>query len=62
MPGWDRWKQRRNGLWVLEHAILDLRLAAPPAAPVPYLDVAVAHPCSGSPLGDAATQHGYAAR
>ena len=62
VPGWDRWKQRRNGLWVLEHAILDLRLEAPPDAPVTYLDVAVAHPCAGTYVGDAATENGYAAR
>ena len=62
VPGWDRWKQRRNGLWVLEHAILDLRLEAPPDAPVTYLDVAVAHPCAGTYVGDAATEDGYAAR
>ena len=48
VPAWDRWVQRRNGRWEQEHAILDLRLEAPPDAPVTYLDVVVAHPCSGT--------------
>ena len=62
VPGWDRWVRRRNGLWEREHAILDLRLEAPPAAPVTYLDVVVAHPCSETYVREAATEDGYAAR
>ena len=62
MPAWDRWVQRRNGRWEQEHAILDLRLEAPPGVPVTYLDVVVARPCSGTYVGGAATVDGYAAR
>jgi len=62
VPGWDRWVQRANGRWVLERAILDLRLEAPPAAPVTYLDTVVTHPCAATYLHGAAGEDGFAAR
>ena len=61
VPGWDRWKRLPNGRWELEHAILDLRLEAPPDAPLTYVDVKVVHPCSGSYVAGAATANGFAA-
>ena len=36
--------------------------AAPPAAPVTYLDVGVVQPCSDTDVREAATEDGYAAR
>jgi len=62
VPGWDRRRQRANGQWVVERAILDLRLEAPPDAPVTYVDTVVAHPCSASHLHGAAGASGHAAR
>ena len=41
--------------------MLDLRLEAPPDAPITYLDVVVAHPCSASYLAGAASENGFAA-
>ena len=62
VPGWDRWVQRGNGRWVVERAILDLRLEAPPAAPVTYLDTVVTHPCAATYLHGASGEDGFAAR
>ena len=59
VPGWDR--QRRNGEWVTERAVLDLRLEAPPDAPITYLDMVVTHPCAASYRHGAAGEGGYAA-
>jgi len=42
--------------------MLDLRLEAPPDAPVTYLDVVVTHPCSATYCAAAAAENGYAAR
>ena len=46
----------------MERAILDLRLEAPPDAPVTYVDTKVTHPCAASFLAGAAAEDGYAAR
>ena len=40
--------RRANARWVVERAILDLRLEAPPNAPVTYLDTVVPHPCAAT--------------
>ena len=60
VPGWDRQRQRPNGQWAVERAILDLRLEAPPDAPITYLDMVVAHPCAATYLHGAAGEGGYA--
>ena len=62
VPGWDRWVRKRNGRQVLQRAILDLRVEAPPAEPVKHLDAVVTHPCSPSYLHGAAAEAGFAAR
>ena len=62
VPAWDRWVQRANGRWVVERAILDLRLEAPPDTPVTYLDTVVTHPCAATYCTGAAGANGYAAR
>ena len=62
VPGWDRQVRRANGQRVVERASLDLRLEAPPDAPVTYLDLVVAHPCAATYCHGAAAQNGYAAR
>jgi len=62
VPAWDRWVRRANGRWVRERANLDLRLEAPPAAPVTYLDTVVAHPCAATYCTGAAAEDGFAAR
>jgi hypothetical protein len=54
--------QRANGQWVVERAILDLRLEAPPDTPVTYLDTVVAHPCAATYCVGAAGANGHAAR
>ena len=51
-----------DGRWVVERAILDLRLEAPPDAPITYADNVVTHPCSATHLHGAAAENGYAAR
>ena len=61
VPGWDRWRRRRNGQWAVERAVLDLRLEAPPDAPITYLDMVVPHPCVATQLHGAATENGHAA-
>jgi len=61
VPAWDRWRRRRNGQWEVERAVLDLRLEAPPDAPITYLDMVVAHPCAATYLHGAAGEGGYAA-
>ena len=61
VPGWDRQVRRANGQWVVERAILVLRLEAPPDAPVTYLDLVVAHPCAAIYCHGAAAENGYAA-
>ena len=61
VPAWDRQRRRRNGQWTTERAVLDLRLEAPPDAPVTYLDMVVAHPCTATYLHGAAGEGGYAA-
>jgi len=61
VPGWDRWVRRANGLWARERAILDLRLEAPPDAPLTYLDTVVTHPCAATFCHGAAATDGYAA-
>ena len=61
VPGWDRRRQRRNGEWVTGRAVLDLRLEAPPDAPITYLDMVVTHPCVAAHLHGAATGNGHAA-
>ena len=62
MPGWDRHRQLAHGRWVVERAILDLRLEAPPDAPVTYADNVVAHPCSATYVHGAVAENGFAAR
>ena len=62
VPRWDRWVRKRNGRWEVQHAILDLRVEAPPAEPATYLDTVVTHPCSPSYCAGAAKENGYAAR
>ena len=42
--------------------MLDLRLEAPPDAPVTYLDVKVTHPCSATYVAGAARENGFAAQ
>ena len=59
--GWDRLRRQPNGQWAVERAILDLRLEAPPDAPVTYLDMVVAHPCVATYLHGASGERGYAA-
>ena len=61
VPGWDRQRRRRNGQWRTERAVLDLRLEAPPDAPVTYLDVVATHPCAPAHLHGASAESGYAA-
>ena len=48
VPAWDRPVRQANGRWRVERAILDLRLEAPPGAPVTYLDMKVTHPCAAT--------------
>jgi hypothetical protein len=62
VPAWDRWVRQGNGRFRVERAILDLRLEAPPDAPVTYVDTKVTHPCAASFLAGAAAEDGYAAR
>ena len=62
VPGWDRPVRQPNGLWRVERAILDLRLEAPPDAPVTYLDTVVTHPCAATYCAGAAAANGHAAR
>jgi len=62
VPGWDRPVQQPNGRWRVERAILDLRLEAPPDAPVTYLDAVVTHPCAATYRDGAAATNGHAAR
>ena len=54
--------RRANGGWAWQRAVLDLRLEAPPDAPVTYLDVKVTHPCSATYVAGAAGENGFAAR
>ena len=61
VPGWDRQRRRRNGRWETERAVLDLRLEAPPDAPVTYLDMVVPHPGAATRLHGAAAANGHAA-
>ena len=62
VPGWDRRVRRANGTWFWQRAVLDLRLEAPPDAPVTYLDVKVTHPCSATYVAGAARENGFAAQ
>ena len=62
VPGWDRPVRQPNGLWRVERGILDLRLEAPPDAPVTYLDTVVTHPCAATYGAGAAPANGHAAR
>ena len=62
VPGWDRRVRRANGTWAWQRAVLDLRLEAPPDAPVTYLDVKVTHPCSATYVAGAARENGFAAQ
>jgi hypothetical protein len=61
VPRWDRWRRQRNGRWQIQRAVLDLRVEAPPAEPVAYLDTKVTHPCSPSYAAGAAAENGFAA-
>ena len=61
VPGWDRQRQLPNGRWVTERAVLDLRLEAPPDAPVTYLDTVVTHPCAATYCAGAVAEDGLAA-
>ena len=54
--------RRANGARVRQRAVLDLRLEAPPDAPVTYLDVVVTHPCSATYVAGAAGESGFAAQ
>ena len=62
VPAWDRPVRQANGRWRVERAILDLRLEAPPDAPVTYLDMKVTHPCAATYIHGAAAANGHAAR
>ena len=62
VPGWDRRQQVANGRWVVERAVLGLRLEVPPDAPVTYADTVVTYPCSATHLHGAAADNGHAAR
>ena len=62
VPRWDRGVRKRNGRQVLQRAILDLRVEAPPAGPVKYLDTVVTHPCAPTYLHGAAAEAGFSAR
>ena len=57
----DRWRRRRNGQWAVKRTVLDLRLEAPPDAPITYLDMVVPHPCVATQVHGAATEYGHAA-
>ncbi|MEC9233330.1 MAG: hypothetical protein VX403_05420 [Planctomycetota bacterium] len=61
VPGWDRWVRQANGRWRVQRAILNLRLEAPPDAPITYVDVVVTHPTSAAYRAEAARENGYAA-
>ena len=61
VPRWDRQRRQRNGRWQIQRAVLDLRVEAPPAEPVAYLDTKVTRPCSPSYAADAAAENGFAA-
>ena len=54
--------RQANGRWRVERAILDLRLEAPPDAPVTYLDMKGTHPCAATYVHGAAAANGHAAR
>ena len=54
--------RRANGGWARQRAVLDLRVEAPPDAPVTYLNVKVTHPCSATYVAGAAEENGFAAQ